>query len=620
MHGVEDLGLLKMDFLGLRNLSVLDYTVKLIKRTRGIEIDPMKFPLDDPETYKLLQRGDGKGVFQLESEGIRELLKQMKPDNIRDLIAVLALYRPGPLSGGMVDSYVNRKHGRETWEYPHPVLKDILDETYGVMVYQEQIMRILNRLGGIELSKSYACIKAISKKDEEKINSTRADFVTGCISQGVSKAIAEDIFDKIVFFADYGFNKSHTTAYAQIAFQTAYLKTHFTAEFMSALLTSEIEDSAKRDVMVDHIVDARKLGVEVQPPNVNTGNVGFDVMNGKIVFGLTAIKGVGKGSVEEIVRARNEAGPFRDLFDFCERVDLRIVKPMAIEKLVKAGAFDCFGKGKRAATLLASMRAVSAAEDKAVDKRLGQKNIFEMMGGDDDSDVAPVQEALENVLPECDEWNDLDTLKYEKEVLDFYISSHPLAHYDEQLRRFRTHDAVSLIKAKDRTEGRIAGMIVNLGVKSTKTGKRFAIFRVEDFTGSVKCILWSDEFARFQEQVVNDGIAIFEGTLSWGDRTEPVFIVRRVLSIEEAKKEFTRGLVLRMNYQEEDDGRRQFEAVAHVLNKTKGNCPVYVTVRDKTGLAAQFKLNVEFSVNPKDIGVEELEMILGKGAVFFVGR
>ncbi len=615
---LEKVGMLKMDFLGLRNLSVLDYAVKMIKKTRGIDIDPMTIPLDDPETYKLLQRGDGKGVFQLESEGIRELLKSMKPDNIRDLIAVLALYRPGPLSGGMVDSYVNRKHGKETWTYPHPVLKDILDETYGVMVYQEQIMRILNRLGGIELSKSYACIKAISKKVEDKINSTRADFISGCEKQGVAKAIAEDIFGKIVFFAGYGFNKSHTAAYAQIGYQTAFLKTHYTAEFMAALLTSEIEDSAKRDVMVDHIADARKLGAEVQSPNVNTGGVGFEVMNGKIVFGLTAIKGVGKGTVEEIVRARGEGGPFRDLFEFCERVDLRIVKSMAIEKLVKAGAFDCFGAGKRAATLLASSRAVSAAEDKAVDKRRGQKNIFDMMGGGDED--SPMPKELRNELPETEEWNDLDTLKYEKEVLDFYISSHPLARYDEQLRRFRTHDAASLLKAKDRTEARIAGMIVNLGVKMTKTGKRFALYRVEDFTGQVKCVLWSDEFTRFQEHMKNDAIALFEGVLEWGERAEPDFIVKKILSVEEAKKEYTRGMVLRMNYLADDDGRRQFEAVARVLNKAKGNCPVYVTVKDKAGLAAQFKLNSEFFVNPENIGVEELEMILGQGAVLFTGR
>jgi DNA polymerase-3 subunit alpha len=325
---------------------------------------------------------------------------------------------------------------------------------------------------------------------------------------------------------------------------------------------------------------------------------------------------VGKTAVEEIVRARNEGGPFRDLFEFCERVDLRILKAAAIEKLVKAGAFDCFGKGKRAATLLASSRAIGAAEDKAVDKRRGQKNIFDIMGEEEDAPTTDIS----NILPETEEWNDLDTLKYEKEVLDFYISSHPLARYDEQLRRFRTHDTAALQKAKDRTEARIAGMIVNLGVKTTKTGKRFALYRVEDFTGQVKCVLWSDEFARYQEHMKNDAIALFEGVLEWGERAEPDFIVKRILSVEDAKTEFTRGVVLRMNYASDDDGRRQFEAIARVLNKAKGNCPVYVSVKDKAGLAAQFKLNSDFFVNPQNVGVEELEMILGQGAVLFTGR
>src|SRR6476646_6821200 len=277
MGVLEKVGMLKMDFLGLRNLTVLDNCVKLIKKTRGIDIDPMTFPLDDAETYKLLQRGDAKGVFQFESDGIRELLKRMKPDNIRDLIAVLALYRPGPLEGGMVDEYVECKHGRRQPAYPHAVMEEVLSETYGVMVYQEQIMRILNRLGGIELAKAYACIKAISKKNYDIINARKADFVAGAQQQGLSAEKAEEIFELIVKFGGYGFNKSHTAAYAQIGYQTAYLKHHYPAEFMAALLSSEIDDGNKRDMLVDHIADARKMSIEVLPPDVNRGLSTFDV-------------------------------------------------------------------------------------------------------------------------------------------------------------------------------------------------------------------------------------------------------------------------------------------------------------------------------------------------------
>ena len=619
---LEKVGMLKMDFLGLRNLTVLDNAVKMIDRIRGEKLDPAKFDLKDEATYKLLQRGDAKGVFQLESDGIRELLKQMRPDNIRDLIAVLALYRPGPLKGGMVDAYVNRKHGRETWTYPHPVMAAVLDETYGIFVYQEQIMRILNRLGGIELSKAYAVIKAISKKLPDKIEAGRADFLKGALANGVAKAIAEDIFEKIVFFAGYGFNKSHSSAYAIIGFQTAYLKTHYTAEYMAALLSSEIDDGNKRDIMVDHIADARKLGVEVEAPNVNKGQPDFDVVNGKIIFGLTAIKGLGRGAAAEIVRARAEAGPFRHLFDFCERVDLRIVKQGQIEKVIKAGAMDCFGQNNRNATLMALPRAVQGAEDKAVDKRHGQPNFFDFV----DEEITTVSldspGGLKNdvTLPDVKEWDDLTKLKFEKEVLDFYMSSHPLSQFDEQLRRFRTHDAAQLSKAPDGAKALLGGMITNLSIRTNKSNKRFAIFRLEDFTGTVKCVLWSDELTKFQELVKDDSIALFEGILEHGDRPEPDFMVKKIFTLDDAKKELTRGVLLRMNYRSEESGRELFESVARLLQKSKGQCPVYLAIRDVGGKAMQFKLNSEFFVNPNNLRVEELEMVLGAGAVLYTGR
>src|SRR5262249_30610780 len=310
--------LLKMDFLGLRTLTLLTHAAGLIKKTRNETIDLNALPIDDKETYALLQRGDARGVFQLESDGIRELLKRLKPDNIRDLIACNALYRPGPLGGGMVDAYVNRKHGREKAAYPHPVMEEILGETYGIMCYQEQVMRILNRLGGIELSSAYACIKAISKKKHETIDRRRAEFVKGAQERGVSEAVSKEIFDLITFFGGYGFNKSHSAAYALVGYQTAYLKAHYTSEFMAALLSSEIEDGNKRDIMVEHIEEARRLGCPVQPPNINTDEVAFTVDGGKLLFGLTAIKGLGRGAAEEIVRARREKGPFKDIYDFCE--------------------------------------------------------------------------------------------------------------------------------------------------------------------------------------------------------------------------------------------------------------------------------------------------------------
>jgi DNA polymerase-3 subunit alpha len=614
---LEKVGMLKMDFLGLRNLTVLDNCVKLIKKTRGEDIDPSKFPLEDRKTYALLQRGDAKGVFQLESEGIRELLKRMKPDNIRDLIAVLALYRPGPLGGGMVDAYVNRKHGKETWEYPHPVLKEILDETYGVMVYQEQIMRILNRLGGIELAKSYACIKAISKKIAEKIDATRADFIAGCGERGVSREVAEDIFEKIVFFAGYGFNKSHTAAYAQIGYQTAYLKAHYTAEYMAALLSSEIDDGNKRDVMVDHIADARKLGIDVLPPDVNRGMADFDVHNNRIVFGLTAIKGLGRGAAEDIVRARNEGGPFKDLFDFCERVDRRTVQKSAVERLIMAGAFDAFGR--RRALFEAVPKAFAAADERASDKRRGQKSFFDLFGGEGDGNGDGDAAASDHGLPDVPEWPDAEKLKYEKEALDFYISSHPLARHEEQLKRFRTHDSAQVVKASHGTPVLVGGMVTQMQMRTVqKNGKRWAMFYLEDFTGQCKCILWSDEYARFKEMVVDDAVLLFEGVVEWREGgSAGDLIVKKVLTVDDARREMTRSIVLRVPYTEDEEELRKFDAVRVILKRNRGQTPVYLNVRDANGRQVQLKLDAELSINPANLRAEELEMILGPGAVLF---
>jgi DNA polymerase-3 subunit alpha len=613
---LEKVGLLKMDFLGLRNLTVLDNCVKMIKRTRGKDIDPMKFPLDDTETYKLLQRGDAKGVFQLESEGIRELLKRMKPDNIRDLIAVLALYRPGPLEGGMVDEYVECKHGRRQPVYPHPVMEEVLGETYAVMVYQEQIMRILNRLGGIELAKAYACIKAISKKKQEIIDERKIDFLKGCVERGLAAEKADEIFELIVKFGGYGFNKSHTAAYAQIGYQTAYLKTHYTAEYMAALLSSEIDDGNKRDVFIDHIADARKLGIDVLPPDVNRGTADFDVQNNRIIFGLTAIKGLGRGAAEEIVRARSEGGAFHDLFEFCERVDRRIVQKAAVEKMIQAGAFDAFGR--RSAQFAAVTKAYQSADERAAEKRRGQKSFLDLFEGDDNSDDA----ATNHGLPDVPEWPETERLKFEKEALDFYISSHPLAQHDEQLRRFRTHNAGDLVKGKSGTEGRVGGMITHFeprtANKGRNIGRKYAMFRVEDFTGSVRCIMWSDEYARYKEVVDQDFVALFEGVLVWGEgRAEPDFQIKKVITIEEARSEFTKSMLLKVPYSEDEEALRKLDAVSLILKRYRGACPVYLSVRDPNGKQVQLKLNDEFRINPAALKLEELEMVLGPGAVIF---
>jgi DNA polymerase-3 subunit alpha len=616
MGDLETVGILKMDFLGLRTLTVLDNALKLIARTRGEAIDLHKLPLDDAKTYQLLQRGDAKGVFQLESDGIRELLKRMKPDNIRDLIAVNALYRPGPLGGGMVDDYINRKHGREKPVYPHPVMEEILAETYAVMIYQEQVMRVLNRLGGIDLSNAYACIKAISKKKQDVIDARRADFVEGAQERGLNRETADEIFGLIEKFGSYGFNKSHSAAYAQIGYQTAYLKAHYTPEFMAALLSSEIDDGNKRDVFVDHIADAQRLGVKVRAPDVNEGETDFSVKDGQIVFGLTAIKGLGRGAAEEIARARAEKGPFRDLFDFCERLDLKVVNRTAIERLIKAGAFDTFGR--RAALMLALPKAIQAAGELQQDRKRGQMSFFDVLEADGDGEAAKAAEPL----PDVPEWPDSEKLKYEKEALDFYFSSHPLAQHEAELRRFATHAVEHLAKLEANQEVLLGGMLTQVRFLNTKRpgrngNSRYVRCKLEDFTGQVECMMWPDEFVRYKDEFADDRIVFVKGIVEHKAEA-PSLVLTRAFDLETARKELTRGLVLTLSVAEHPP--QVIEQLGRELRRVPGSCPVYLQVRDPAGRRAVLRASEQFRVNPAALDLGRLEMLLGPGRVAFSGK
>jgi DNA polymerase-3 subunit alpha len=617
MGVLEKVGMLKMDFLGLRTLTLIDNTLRLLKKTRGLDLDVFALPLDDAPTYKLLQRGDAKGVFQFESEGIRELLKRMRPDHIRDIIACTALYRPGPLEGGMVDEYIDCKHGRKQPTYPHAVMEEVLAETFGVMVYQEQIMRILNRLGGIELSSAYACIKAISKKKQDIIDARKADFIKGAKQQQLSEEKAEEIFELILKFAGYGFNKAHSAAYAVVSYQTAYLKQHYPAEFMAALLSSEIDDGNKRDMLVDHIADARKLGLQVLAPDVNRGEADFAVFNGQIVFGLTAIKGVGRGAAEAVVAARSTGGPFRDLFDFCERVDLRVVGKAAIERLIKAGAMDAFAKpfAHRAQLLAALPVAVQNAESRQKDREAGQMTFFDLI---DPAAEAGADGEANTTLPNVPRWSNTEQLKNEKEALDFYFSSHPLAEFEAELRRFVTHDVAQLRDREHGDEVRIGGMLTQVRYMNTKRGERFVRCKVEDFTGQAECVMWPSDYARFKDDFADDRIFLFEATVEWGDREDPIVVLRRLMKLEQARKELTRGLVLKMSLGRH--GPEMIDGVERILKRTPGPCTVYLLVKDAAGRAAQFRLGDEVKVHPAQVPVEELEMLLGAGSVLFTGR
>jgi DNA polymerase-3 subunit alpha len=625
MGDIEKVGLLKMDFLGLRNLTTLDAAVRLInQRHPDAPIDLDLLSLDDPKTFEIFQRGETKGVFQFESPGIRDLLIKMRPDRFTDIIATNALYRPGPLNGGMVDEFVDVKNGRKQAVYLHPVLKEVLEETYGVMVFQEQVMRILNRLGGIDLSRAYATIKAISKKKTEVIEQDRDQFVKGAVERGLERDRAQKIFELIVYFGGYGFNKSHSTAYAQVAYQTAYLKAHYPTEFMAAVLSSEMDGSERDKFFVEHIEDCRRMEMEVLPPNINEGRLDFQVAHeGQIHFGLGAIKGVGFKAVEAIIKAREEHGPFRSLDDFFERISTKEVGAGCVETLIHAGAFDCLG-ARRSQLLAILPKALQAGQAKQEDRRRGQLGLFDIFDGPANADkpngnghASPFSS-----LPDVPELSDAEKLANEKKALGFYMSSHPLARHADLLAALATHRVADLAALKDKSEVILGGMIVNVAVKNVQKSRsgltRMAKFTFEDLSGSTGAMLWPEEFAKMADLVKNDQIVFVKGTLD--RRRDPAeLIVSRIIPRDQGPDELARGVVVRLH-----KGLHQAEDLARLLRAVRirpGNLDLYLEI---VGLEqvrrAIYKAGSSLRVRYDDRLCHDLENAVGPGLVRLLGH
>ena len=613
MNDVEASGLLKMDFLGLRNLTILSRTVKLIEQTTGKAVDPLKFPLDDKESYALLQRGETKGVFQLESGGIRDLLCRMKPDHFTDIIATAALYRPGPLEGGMVDDYVNIKHGRQQPEYKHPVLKEILEETNSIMVYQEQVMRILNRLGKIPLANAYTCIKAISKKKEALINQNHDAFIAGSIENGLAEKDADDIWNLIVKFAGYGFNKSHSTAYALVAYQTAYLKAHYPVEFMAALLSSDISgrNFKRKDALVEHMEDCDRMEIEVVAPDVNHSAADFSVADGKIHFALSAIKGCGGATSISIEEERKKNGPFKDIFDFCERVDTSACNKSAIETLIKAGAMDCFN-ANRSALAAVIERAVQAGASAQADKKSGQASLF---GAFDEEEEAAGEPAASPV-PDIDEWPEREKLIAEKEVLGFYLDSHPLAEFEKKLSTFRTHTTDRLADVKDRGEVTLGGMISSIKFAHTKNPKpgmpsKYANFDLEDMQGAIRCIVWPKGFVVCGDRIQADSVVLAKGKIDRrGGGDEANLIVDELTPLNELDAKYTHGMRIRLN--EADHNAETMHQLREILRGYPGKQELLFSMQLSEGEMVHLK-SEKYRVDISSELRTRLDDLLGSG-------
>lgn len=600
MTAVEKIGLLKMDFLGLRTLSTMQRAVELIQKHRGADVDLDGVPLDDPKVYEIFQKGETRGIFQFESAGMRDLLQKLGPDRLDDLIAANALYRPGPMV--MIDDFLARRHGRSAYEYPHPVLREILGETCGIMAYQEQVMRIVNRLGDVPLERAYKLIKAISKRKRDVIEAEQEAFLAGCKRHRLGGSLSGQIWELITHFGGYGFNKSHSARYAQIAYQTAYLKAHYPVEFMAALLTFEMVNS---DKLAEYMDECRRMNIEVAPPDVNESGADFTVVGDRVRFGLAAVKGVGERAVEAITQARDAVGRFDSLFHFCEHVDLAAVNRAVVESLIKCGAFDSTGarKSQLAAVLDKALGAGAQTQD---DSRKGQMNFFDAFAED-----APPDDVA---LPDVPEWTEEKLSKCEKESLGLYVKHHPLGQYEKRLRHFVTAFSSDLGQMADRAEAVLGGLIKSVRTIITKTGKnvgaKMAVFDVEDLAGTLSCVIFPPDYEQFAEVIQPDRIVFVRGQVD-RQREEPQIRTSEVFDVADGPGRLSSAVVVRLGADGLDDA--MLTALRDVLAAHPGPLPVFLQLESagngKTLIRAGDSLKVAMDTALQ----RDLENLLGDG-------
>ena len=617
MGTLEKIGLLKVDFLGLKTLTVIDETLKLVKKTRGIEIDIEKLPLDDKNTYKLLASSHTIGVFQVESSGMRDLLKKLIPERFEDLIALLALYRPGPIGSGMLDDFMKRKHGLIPIKYEHPRLEPILKETYGIMVYQEQIMQIASALAGFSLAQADILRKAMGKKIPEVMEKQRSNFIHGCLKNNIKELIAAKIFDLIEYFSGYGFNKSHSTAYALISYRTAYLKANYPVEFMTALLTSERDNT---DKIVAYVNETQQMGLKVQPPDINESEVLFKVEDESTIrFGLLAIKNVGKGASESIVNARANA-KFKSLEDLCGRVDLRLANRKVLESLIKCGALDYFGASR--AKMFTSLDMILERAQKAQkEKSSGQLSFF------DQSLINIGFKKTPESLVDCKEWPEPQLLSFEKDMLGFYVSGHPLARYAKQLKRFVSCSTASLHEHKDQDTIKIVGLIAKIKQTLTRAKQeKMAILKLEDLDGAVEILVFPRTFSKVSRYILPNAIVHIRGTLNLTEDT-PKIIVEDLFPFEEIYK-----LITAMSINLSGIKENIFETLKTMLSEHKGNVPIYLRLDTclsgrpacPAGRQAPAKSRVQMVVGenlyvlPSEKLIQELDELLGEDRLSLV--
>ena len=596
MDQIEKLGLIKFDFLGLKTLTVIKQTLKLIEKTTGHKIDIGKIPLDDKATYQLCGEGKTTGVFQLESSGMKELLRRLRPEVFEDIVALVALYRPGPLGSNMVDEFIDGKRGKVKIKYFLPRLEPILKETYGVILYQEQVMKIAQILANYTLAEADELRKAIGKKKTEVMAKHRARFVKGATENGVTPEMADTIFVLIDKFGGYGFNKSHSAAYAMIAYQTAYLKAHYPVQFMAALLT---QDMGNQDKTIKNIAECREMDIQILPPDLNESQPDFAVVEGGIRFGLAAVKNVGLKAVESMIEERNNDGPYKDLMDFCKRVDGSKVNRRVLEGLIQCGAFD-FTEIKRSrlfASLDDVIRYCGANQDP------NQLNMFASLNGDDSGTYGLIE------IPDVDEWDEREKLRKEKEALGFYITGHPLDRFKAEVKELATCAIQDLLSLSDKSMVKIAGVIEKLKIKRTKRGDKMATLIFEDSTGSAEIVLFPDVFSNYSPLLKSDEPLLISGKAEIEDNSVKI-ISQEIVKLESVKQKSIRAIELTL--QKQIISRENLEEIKDIIFRYPGECPVLFRVGTGEGKEVVIMAHDRYRVFPCREVIGEIETLIGQ--------
>jgi DNA polymerase-3 subunit alpha len=598
MKDVQRVGLVKFDFLGLKTLTVLSKAAELIERTKGDMLELTRIPLDDEETFRLLGSGDTTGIFQLESSGMRDLLVKLRPETFSDLIALVALYRPGPLGSGMVDEFIKRRHKKSTVKYEIPRVKEILEDTYGVIVYQEQVMRIASTLANFSLGDADILRRAMSKKDPAEMERLEEKFIQGARRNGIQQGKAERIFEMMAKFAEYGFNKSHSAAYAMIAYQTAYLKVHYPTEFVAALLTCDMDNT---DKVMRYVAECREKGIEILPPDINESDWGFTVSGAMIRYGLGAVKNVGFGAVEEILRNRTEGEQISSLFDFCESVDLRKVNRRVIESLIKAGAFDSTG-AHRSQLMLILEEALEQGQARQKERRGGQPALFEGL---------TYTHSLSD-LPDLEEWPENQLLSFEKEVLGFYLTSHPLIRYQEDIQKLTTADTETLGDMANGTQVSVGGLVAEVKEIQTKKGDQMAFLSLEDMRGRVEVIIFPDLFRSARPYMTVDMPVLIRGVLDNGEE-RPKVKASSLVPLDEAKREKISKVHVRLRTP--GLSKEQLLQLKEILKEHRGGCETLLHLIVPHRSEVIMTLSPELMVAPSDRMRRSVEGLFGDKSV-----